>query len=142
MVLEGAMGYPHYPDERWETERSLRAMGWAGSEWTLPLLLVCLRDAGIARGFELKDDLAAAQGGGVNPMEVYRTLRQMEEEGLVLSARDGGEHRLARRWFEITDQGRAYLEFWADSLKKYQEEMDAFFEIYERSPLAARQQQG
>jgi DNA-binding PadR family transcriptional regulator len=38
-----------------------------------------------------------------------------------------------RRRYEITASGEAYLHFWADALKDYREEMDAFLRLYERS---------
>lgn len=59
---------------------------------------------------------------------VYTALQQMEEEGLVVSERDaldGGP------WvYAITELGEACLEFWANSLTRYREEVDLFFEVY------------
>jgi DNA-binding PadR family transcriptional regulator len=41
---------------------------------------------------------------------VYRTLRQMEKEGRILSKRDGINCRLPRRKYSITEVGEDYLE--------------------------------
>jgi len=54
----------------------------------------------------------------------------MQNEGLVLSERDGFDCRLPRRKYSITEAGEDYLEFWASSLAEYRENMDLFLEAY------------
>lgn len=62
----------------------------------------------------------------------------MEGEGLISSRREDSEYSLSRRSYGITESGEAYLEFLAESLKKYRQEMDRFFEVYERTPAVMR----
>lgn len=57
---------------------------------------------------------------------MYRTLRQMEKEDMLLSERDGLDCRLLRRKYSITESGEAYLEFWANSLTECREAIDLF----------------
>jgi poly-beta-hydroxybutyrate-responsive repressor len=66
----------------------------------------------------------------MNPGTFYRTLRQMEKDGMVRSSWDTSEGGPARRIYSITDAGEAYLKFWADSLDQYQKMMDNFFRLY------------
>ncbi len=98
-------------------------------DWLVPFLLLCTRDGGIY-GHELSDRLAGLGFGRMPPAVMYRALRRMEKEGLVLSDGEGSRDRLPGRRYEITGSGEAYLEFWANSLKQYQEEMDLFFEVF------------
>ena len=94
-------------------------------------LLSCLR-SGVVRGRELLEAVARSGVDGVRPGELYRVLRGMEGEGLISSRREDSEYLLSRRSYGITEAGEAYLEFLAEALKEYREEMDRFFEVYER----------
>jgi poly-beta-hydroxybutyrate-responsive repressor len=70
----------------------------------------------------------------MNPGTMYRTLRQMEENGVVKSKWETTGDGPARRVYCITQAGEAYLDFWANSLKQYQETMDTFFRLYTGGP--------
>ena len=83
-----------------------------------------------------------ASGGlgfeAMNPGTLYRTLRQMEKEGIVESTWETSRGGPARRMYTITDAGRAYLDFWAKSLEQYQKTMDNFFRLYTGRPPRPR----
>jgi poly-beta-hydroxybutyrate-responsive repressor len=81
-------------------------------------------------GYELMKRAVAFGFEAMNPGTMYRTLREMEENGVVKSKWETTEGGPARRMYSITDAGEAYLEFWAKSLEQYQRNMDAFFSIY------------
>ena len=66
----------------------------------------------------------------MNAGTFYRTLRQMEKDGMVSSNWDTSEAGPARRVYSITEAGEAYLKFWAESLDQYQKMMDSFFQLY------------
>jgi poly-beta-hydroxybutyrate-responsive repressor len=66
----------------------------------------------------------------MNPGTLYRTLRQMEKDGVVESTWETSRGGPARRMYSITDSGKTYLDFWADSLEQYQKTMDSFFRMY------------
>ena len=65
----------------------------------------------------------------MRPEMVYRALRQMEDEGMVCSERDGFDFRILRK-YSIADSGESHLELWANSLAEYQKEVDLFFGAY------------
>ncbi len=71
----------------------------------------------------------------MRPGTVYRSLRQIEQEGMVLSERDVFDCRLSRRRYSITELGEAYLKSCANSLSEYRESMDFFFGIYAGKPV-------
>jgi len=70
------------------------------------------------------------------PSTFYRTLRQMEKDGMVSSSWDTSEGGPARRVYSITEAGEAYLKYWAESLDQYQRMMDTFFRLYTGRPTS------
>ena len=58
-------------------------------------------------------------GNKPDPAGIYRTLKRMEEAGLVASSWDTPESGAAKREFELTEQGRVCLRRWIDSLACY-----------------------
>ena len=105
-----------------------RARFWPAN-WLIPMTLLWLREWN-SYGYELMERTAAFGFKTMNPGTFYRTLRQMEKEGIVDSAWRTSKSGPARRIYSITDAGEAYLDFWAESLKQYQQTMDAFLRLY------------
>ncbi|HZB82213.1 MAG TPA: helix-turn-helix transcriptional regulator [Rubrobacteraceae bacterium] len=101
--------------------------------WLEPVILLTLLEWN-SYGYELMKRAVAFGFEAMNPGTMYRTLRQMEENGVVKSKWETTEGGPARRMYSITDAGEAYLEFWAKSLEQYQRNMDAFFSIYTGRP--------
>jgi len=104
-------------------------------EWLVPFLLLCMR-GGEVRGQDLMGRLADLGFGAVRPGEVYRTLRRAEAEGLVFSAREHLGYLLSQRRYGLTESGRAYIEFLAESFSSYREEIEAFLRAYADRPLS------
>jgi poly-beta-hydroxybutyrate-responsive repressor len=100
------------------------------SSWLVPFLLLFLRDGG-SYGYELTRRIDDFDFGGMPPGAMYQALWQMENDGMVVSESDGSGRGLSRRWCSIADPGEVYLESWAGSLTRYQEEVNLFFKIYE-----------
>jgi PadR family transcriptional regulator PadR len=92
-----------------------------------------------AHGYELMDSLRSAQGmeNLADPGMLYRTLRQFEEDELVISTWDTEGRGPARRVYQITDAGREYLEWWATDIRKTRAQLDQFLAEYE-SVVATR----
>ena len=85
-------------------------------------------------GYELMAKSAAFWEDAINPGTLYRTLRQMEENGDVASNWETTKPGPARRMYSITDAGEAYLELWMASLRQSQRNIDAFLQLYHRPP--------
>ena len=134
------------PDEKREKHGGEpRPAGTSGIEarprnWLVPVILLTLREC-TSYGYKLMEQAAVFGFGAMNPGTLYRTLRQMERDGLCESEWDttngGGP---ARRVYSITDAGESYLDFWAMSLEQYQRNMDAFFRLYTGRPARRNQQ--
>ena len=101
--------------------------------WLVPILLLMLREWS-SYGYELMERLATFGLAAMNPGTFYRTLRQMEKNGMVRSSWDTSETGPARRMYSITEAGENYLKYWADSLNQYQKMMDTFFRLYTGRP--------
>ena len=101
--------------------------------WLVPVILLTLREWN-SYGYELMERAATFGFEAMNPGTLYRTLRQMEKDGVVESSWETSKGGPARRMYSITDAGEAYLEFWAKALEQYQRNMDTFFRLYTGRP--------
>lgn len=109
--------------------------------WLVPILLLMLRQWS-SYGYELMEKMSTFGLAAMNPGTFYRTLRQMEKDGMVSSSWDTSEGGPARRMYSITDAGEAYLNYWAESLDQYQRMMDTFFRIYTGQPTSKGKESG
>ncbi len=101
--------------------------------WLVPFLLLVLQEEDSC-GHELTWSISDFDFGPRSPSTVYRTLHQMEEEGMVVSEREGFDGRLSHRRYSITGLGEAYLEFWANSIAEYRDEVDFLLRLYNEQP--------
>ena len=86
-----------------------------------------------AHGYELMETLGGeADDPAPDPGTLYRTLRTLEEDGLVRSAWDTGDPGPARRVYQLTDQGVDYLHAWAVSIRATRMQLDRFLGEYEK----------
>ena len=97
--------------------------------WLTPVALVILREEG-SYGYELMERLEEFGFEQVQAGTLYRTLRQMEQEGLCSSEWETYEGDPARRMYLITESGEPYLAAWAKACKQYQTVMDCFSQAY------------
>ena len=59
-----------------------------------------------------------------DPSLIYRSLRQMEDEGLVDSEWGEESRGPKRRVYQITAEGRDMLDYWTEDLRKTRDEID------------------
>ena len=107
------------------------------SKWLTPVTLVLLEEEP-SHGYELMERMEEEFGfEEIQPGSVYRTLRQMEKEGLCQSEWEtpsADESGPPRRVYAITENGEAYLAAWAKACKEYQQLMGEFARVYQRRP--------
>jgi PadR family transcriptional regulator, regulatory protein PadR len=108
--------------------------------WLVPVTLLTLRDC-TTYGYKLMEQTAKFGFEAMNPGTYYRTLRNMERDGLCESEWETSRGGPARRMYSITDAGEAYLEFWAEALEQYRRNIDAFFSLYTGSKPTRKDQQ-
>jgi PadR family transcriptional regulator PadR len=97
--------------------------------WLEPAILLMLREWN-SYGYKLMEQLTVLGFEAMNPGTMYRTLRKMENDGVVKSKWETSGDGPARRTYSVTEAGEAYLEFWVKSLEHYQRSVDAFLSLY------------
>ena len=101
--------------------------------WLVPVILLSIREWN-SYGYELMERARTFGFEAMNTGTLYRKLRQMENDGIVVSRWETTRGGPARRMYAITDAGEAYLDFWAKSLERHQKSMDNFFWLYAGKP--------
>lgn len=94
-----------------------------------PCLLLLLAE-GSAHGYDLLEQLPALGHTHADPGGMYRSLRAMEQEGLVTSTWEDSPAGPARRTYDLTEEGRDWLHAWAGSLRLVHASLDAFLDRY------------
>lgn len=99
------------------------------SRWVEPSILYLLAEKP-RHGYELMATLPefGFVSGPADPGAIYRTLRHMEEAGLVRSAWDTSGAGPAKRQYTITASGREHLRLWSDALRQRRNSLDAFLQ--------------
>ena len=95
-----------------------------------PCLLLLLAE-GASHGYELLEQVAALGLDRVDPGGLYRSLRAMDEEGLVRSSWQPSTTGPARRTYQLTDEGRQWLHAVAGSLADLVRSLEAYHRRYE-----------
>jgi PadR family transcriptional regulator PadR len=95
----------------------------------VPYLLLAIQ-ARQAHGYLIEQYLRGLGLAKVQLSTLYRTLRQLEEQGLVTSAWEAGPGGPARRTYALTNAGEAWLRAGATALETYRSAIDAFFGAY------------
>ena len=96
-----------------------------------PSLLLLLWEKS-RHGYDLLNELPnfGFHRGAADPAAVYRTLRHMEEHGLVKSEWDTSGSGAAKRLYTITQAGKDYLHTWVDVLHQRRDALSDFLVKY------------
>jgi PadR family transcriptional regulator, regulatory protein PadR len=109
------------PDGTWEVRARVERFGE-------PALLLLLAD-GPTHGYELLERLPDLLGEEkIDVGNVYRALRALEEEGLVVSEWQAELPGPARRTYTITGEGRAALQAWLEALEALRDGVASFLD--------------
>ena len=105
-------------------------MGFGPRDLLVPYVLLAI-SAQRAHGYFIEQYLRGLGLAQVEMTRLYRTLRQLEKQGLVTSEWEAGEGGPARRVYRLTDAGRVWLRGGAALLEGYRSAIDAFFGRYQ-----------
>lgn len=92
-----------------------------------PCLLLLLAE-GTSHGYELLEQMVALGMDRADPGRVYRSLRAMDEDGLVRSTWAPSASGPARRTYDLTDAGRDWLHVLSQSVA----EVSGALGVYQR----------
>lgn len=113
-----------------------RCDGGQPKNFLRPCLLLLLAEAP-AHGYDLIERLQPFGFELSDPATVYRTLRQIEEQGLARSRWELGDRGPARRVYTITDDGRELLAAWTQTLASTRQILGEFVARVEQLGLGA-----
>jgi len=93
-----------------------------------PVVLFLLKKKGRSYGYDLSNDLQqyALTDAEIERAALYRTLRQLEVNGNVVSEWDTEQSGPARRVYKLTAQGHRHLEEWSEVLDNVSRSMARF----------------
>jgi len=96
-----------------------------------PFILLILHQ-GRSYGYEIRGRLEAFgfRRAAREPAVVYRLLHNLQEAGHIESEWDVTASGPARRYYRLTDDGRAQLRHGAEHLERHARRLEQFFEIY------------
>lgn len=95
------------------------------------LLLLLYDEVGYGYGLIEQLEYFGFSKDDLNVSTLYRTLRKMEKENLVLSFWEEGGPGPRRRIYEITEGGKKNLDLWIPILKIRKSRIDKLIEKYE-----------
>src|SRR5215216_3574443 len=90
-----------------------KAGGWSPRDILIPYVLLAV-SLQRAHGYLIEEYLRNVGFLSLEMSTLYRTLRQLEKDGLLQSAWEPGPTGPARRVYSLTDVGRGWLDQWAD----------------------------
>lgn len=93
-------------------------------------LLLLLAEAP-SHGYDLLERLAELGLPTADPGGLYRVLRALEREDLVVSRWETSSSGPARRTYELTDEGREWLHAWAGALAEGRRIVGGFLSRYD-----------
>jgi PadR family transcriptional regulator len=95
-----------------------------------PCLLLLIAEAP-SYGYDLLVRLEELSFPNVDPGMLYRSLRAMEQEGLVRSSWRDSQIGPPRRMYELSDEGEDWMHAWAGSLRETTRIIGRFLTRYE-----------
>ena len=107
-------------------------MSWSPRDVLVPYVLLAV-SLQRAHGYWIEEYLRGLGLIGLEMSTLYRTLRQLERDGLLRSDWEPGPAGPARRVYALTDAGRLWLDGWARALDSYRNLLDQFFGLYSNS---------
>jgi poly-beta-hydroxybutyrate-responsive repressor len=121
----------HGPRTRWRDSQGRWHVRGRVERFLEPALLLLLAEQP-AHGYELVDRVTELVPGERPELGgLYRVLRALEEDGLVVSEWDAAAPGPAKRKYELTSAGRDLLRAWAKALQQTQVVVDAFLRRFE-----------
>jgi PadR family transcriptional regulator, regulatory protein PadR len=103
--------------------------GWSPRDILIPYVLLAV-SLQRAHGYLIEEYLRSVGFLSLEMSTLYRTLRQLEKDGLLRSSWEPGPTGPARRVYSMTDLGRGWLDQWAHTLDAYRRMLDQFFGLY------------
>jgi DNA-binding PadR family transcriptional regulator len=87
----------------------------------------------MAHGYRLVEGLSEFRLDNIDPSAVYRTLRDMEAKGWVVSTwEDEQTQGPPRRVYRLAERGDQVLRWWTQDLQETRHMLDGILDVYKR----------
>ncbi len=84
-----------------------------------------------AHGYDLLEQIAQMGLRTIDAGGLYRALRVMEGDGLVVSTWEHSASGPARRTYRLTNEGREWLHAWAGALRETHRYLSSYLQRYD-----------
>ncbi len=111
------------------TSNPYSGIDWSPRDMFVPYVLLAV-SLQRAHGYLIEEYLKGLGFFNIDASTLYRTLRNLEKDGLMSSDWEPGPSGPARRVYSLTDAGRAWLDAWSAKLEAYRGMIDNFFALY------------
>lgn len=96
-----------------------------------PCLLLLIAEVPSSHGYDLLERVRELGFAHADPGLLYRSLRAMEQEGLVVSRWKNSEQGPPRRTYRLSDEGEDWLHAWSGSLRETVRIVSLFLSRYD-----------
>src|ERR1041384_374368 len=116
-VLKSTVSMPRRPPTPADPRPAEAAQpaAWSPRDILIPYVLLAV-SLQRAHGYLIEEYLRSVGFLSLELSTLYRTLRQLEKDGLLCSSWEPGPTGPARRVYSLTDVGRTWLDQWAGAL--------------------------
>lgn len=127
------------PYESKKEEKRCACLGQTLDKFIQPIMLSVLAQ-GPATGYAVikkMRDYATFSDGGPDPTGAYRYLKTLENRGLIQKEKTEGREQYGQNdvsLYHITENGRACLESWVDTLRDYAQTLQILAAQVEERP--------
>lgn len=126
---EGSTGSGDTRSARASSGAAGLASGWSPRDLLVPYILLAV-SLQRAHGYLIEEYLKSLGFFAIEMSTLYRTLRQLEKDGLLMSTWEPGATGPSRRVYSLTEAGQAWLDSWSSTLEMYRGMIDQFFDLY------------
>ena len=124
------------PYRRPTSDPASGGVNWSPRDMLVPYVLLAV-SLQRAHGYLIEEYLKTLGFFTIDMSTLYRTLHQLEKDGLLLSDWETGQAGPARRVYTLTGAGRAWLDAWVATLDTYRAMIDTFFSLYSDGAMRA-----
>ena len=117
-----------------EHYKTCHCPGGKTERYLQPSLLLILSEKS-SYGYELIERIIQLGfiDGSIDPGMIYRHLRGLEERGCVSSRWDTTGTGPAKRYYEITKDGKELLQSWIPFMEKNMKNLENFLKLYKKT---------
>lgn len=113
-------------------ERKCSCLGSTLDKLIQPSILIIIERLGECHGYVILQELEKVERDGIDKAGTYRTLKLMEERGLIKSRWSGEGGDPPKKIFSMAEEGYLCLQNWVETLEQYQAKLNSIINEAQR----------